>query len=146
MFFQELQQFNLAFSFHHLMVINLLLLPLQMVCSDRTEYSCDNLCGNLLPCSNHYCTKTCHALKSQSSASGFHGRGESCEVCNLPCQKVRNSFSVENLLLNRSLYLKRSRKAGILEASPLCIFKSLWKERNSRPFENGELSIVFSVC
>lgn len=60
-----------------------------MVCSDRTEYSCDNLCGNLLPCSNHYCTKTCHTLKSQSSASGFHGRGESCEVCNLPCQKDR---------------------------------------------------------
>ncbi|EOY17775.1 Sequence-specific DNA binding transcription factor isoform 1 [Theobroma cacao] len=60
-----------------------------MVCSDRARFSCDNLCGNLLPCGNHYCTKTCHSLEIQSSSSGYHKRSESCEECNLPCQKER---------------------------------------------------------
>ncbi|XP_022633134.1 NF-X1-type zinc finger protein NFXL2-like [Vigna radiata var. radiata] len=36
-----------------------------MVCSDKSQFSCENLCGNPLPCGNHYCTKTCHALDSQ---------------------------------------------------------------------------------
>lgn len=54
-----------------------------MVCSNRAEFSCDNLCGNPLPCGNHYCTYVCHAFKSHSSKSG-----ESCEECNLPCEKV----------------------------------------------------------
>ncbi|KAL1808985.1 hypothetical protein ACET3Z_025975 [Daucus carota] len=57
-----------------------------MVCSDRREFSCDNLCGNLLRCGNHYCTKICHALKNQSPVPE---RGESCEDCDLPCQKDR---------------------------------------------------------
>nr|DAD26217.1 TPA_asm: hypothetical protein HUJ06_027685 [Nelumbo nucifera] len=60
-----------------------------MVCSDRTTFSCNNLCGNLLLCGNHYCTKTCHALKSQPSKSGLHERSESCEECDLPCEKER---------------------------------------------------------
>ncbi|KAH9767104.1 NF-X1-type zinc finger protein NFXL2 [Citrus sinensis] len=60
-----------------------------MVCSDRTQFSCDNLCGNPLPCGNHYCTKYCHALKSQSSLSVEKRSAESCEVCSLPCQKER---------------------------------------------------------
>ncbi|KAH9702511.1 NF-X1-type zinc finger protein NFXL2 [Citrus sinensis] len=60
-----------------------------MVCSDRTQFSCDNLCGNPLPCGNHYCTKYCHALKSQSSLSVETRSAESCEVCSLPCQKER---------------------------------------------------------
>ncbi|TYI78267.1 hypothetical protein E1A91_D06G199200v1 [Gossypium mustelinum] len=60
-----------------------------MVCSNTTRFSCDNLCGNLLPCGNHYCTKTCHPLETQPSSSGHQKRSESCEVCNLPCQKVR---------------------------------------------------------
>ncbi|CAK9171785.1 unnamed protein product, partial [Ilex paraguariensis] len=60
-----------------------------MVCSARAEFSCDNLCGNLLPCTNHYCTYTCHTLKSRSLTSGQHERDLSCEVCNLPCQKER---------------------------------------------------------
>ncbi|XVE52496.1 hypothetical protein DITRI_Ditri02bG0126600 [Diplodiscus trichospermus] len=60
-----------------------------MVCSDRAQFSCDNLCGNLLPCGNHYCTKTCHPLEIQSSSSGNCKRGESCEECKLPCQKER---------------------------------------------------------
>ncbi|KAL6533124.1 NF-X1-type zinc finger protein nfxl2 [Orobanche minor] len=55
-----------------------------MVCSNRAEFSCDNLCGNPLPCGNHYCTYVCHAFKSHSSKSG-----ESCEECNLPCEKKR---------------------------------------------------------
>ncbi|KAK6929476.1 Zinc finger, NF-X1-type [Dillenia turbinata] len=60
-----------------------------LVCSDRAVFACDNLCGNLLLCENHYCTKTCHALKSQPSTSFQHARGESCEECPLPCQKER---------------------------------------------------------
>ncbi|KAM7499374.1 hypothetical protein LguiA_023788 [Lonicera macranthoides] len=60
-----------------------------MVCSNKAEFSCDNLCGNLLPCSNHYCTKTCHALDNPSSTPGRLERGEPCEECNLPCQKER---------------------------------------------------------
>ncbi|KAK3022801.1 hypothetical protein RJ639_046903, partial [Escallonia herrerae] len=60
-----------------------------MVCSDRAEFPCDNLCGNLLPCGNHYCTKTCHALRS-SSLSGQYDRGKPCEECYLPCQKERH--------------------------------------------------------
>lgn len=60
----------------------------QMVCSDRKKFSCENLCGNLLPCSNHYCTKTCHALVSQFPTSAQNARGEPCEDCQLPCEKV----------------------------------------------------------
>ncbi|XP_022742209.1 NF-X1-type zinc finger protein NFXL2 isoform X2 [Durio zibethinus] len=60
-----------------------------MVCSDRARFSCDNLCGNLLPCGNHYCTKTCHPLEIQSSLSEHRKGSESCEECNLPCQKER---------------------------------------------------------
>ncbi|XVF40733.1 hypothetical protein PTKIN_Ptkin01aG0138500 [Pterospermum kingtungense] len=60
-----------------------------MVCSDRSRFSCDNLCGNLLPCGNHYCTKTCHPLEIRSSSSGHCNKSESCEECNLPCQKER---------------------------------------------------------
>ncbi|KAJ4972295.1 hypothetical protein NE237_005394 [Protea cynaroides] len=59
-----------------------------MVCSDRTIFSCQNLCGSLLRCGNHYCTKPCHALKGQSTLS-LHGRSESCEECDLTCQKER---------------------------------------------------------
>ncbi|EEF29002.1 nuclear transcription factor, X-box binding, putative [Ricinus communis] len=60
-----------------------------MVCSDRTLFSCDNLCGNPLPCGNHYCTKTCHALKSQSPKSLVQHLSEPCEKCHLPCEKER---------------------------------------------------------
>ncbi|EXB88390.1 NF-X1-type zinc finger protein NFXL2 [Morus notabilis] len=60
-----------------------------MVCSNRMQFSCENLCGNLLPCSNHYCTKTCHALKSLSSTSVQQAGSEPCEDCNLPCEKER---------------------------------------------------------
>jgi len=54
----------------------------QMVCSDKSQFSCENLCGNPLPCGNHYCTKTCHALENQLRES------EPCEDCYLPCQQV----------------------------------------------------------
>nr|GMC95946.1 NF-X1-type zinc finger protein NFXL2 [Ipomoea batatas] len=61
-----------------------------MVCSNRGEFACDNLCGNLLKCGNHYCTKVCHAIKlNHSSASEGHGRGEPCEKCTLRCEKER---------------------------------------------------------
>ncbi|XP_061975548.1 NF-X1-type zinc finger protein NFXL2 [Populus nigra] len=61
-----------------------------MVCSNRTQFSCENLCGSPLSCGNHYCTKTCHALKSQSSTSLVqYKRSDSCEECHLPCEKER---------------------------------------------------------
>ncbi|KAJ9160336.1 hypothetical protein P3X46_025747 [Hevea brasiliensis] len=60
-----------------------------MFCSNRALFSCDNLCGNPLPCGNHYCTKTCHALKSQSQKSLAQRSGEPCEECHLPCEKER---------------------------------------------------------
>ncbi|XWS56730.1 hypothetical protein CRYUN_Cryun09bG0110600 [Craigia yunnanensis] len=60
-----------------------------MVCSDRAQFSCDNLCGNLLPCGNHYCTNTCHPVEIHSTSLGHRKRSKSCEECNLPCQKER---------------------------------------------------------
>lgn len=60
-----------------------------LVCSDRAEFSCQNLCGYLLSCGNHYCTKTCHVLKTVSSTSPLPDRGKPCEECRLPCQKER---------------------------------------------------------
>ncbi|XP_073001752.1 NF-X1-type zinc finger protein NFXL2 isoform X1 [Typha latifolia] len=66
----------------------------QMLCSNMRQFPCQNLCGNLLSCGNHYCTKPCHVLKSQLLDQ--HGRhdsrsppSESCEECCLPCEKVR---------------------------------------------------------
>lgn len=59
-----------------------------LVCSENWEFSCENLCGNILSCGNHYCTKTCHALKDVLSL--HHNRGEFCEECHLPCQKERS--------------------------------------------------------
>lgn len=61
---------------------------LQMICSNRAQFSCDNLCGNPLACGNHYCTKTCHALQNSSSTSDQRTRGAPCDDCTLPCQKV----------------------------------------------------------
>ncbi|BAT86437.1 NF-X1-type zinc finger protein [Vigna angularis] len=61
-----------------------------MVCSDKSQFSCENLCGNPLPCGNHYCTKTCHALDSQLRGS------EPCEDCYLRCQKEREPACPHN--------------------------------------------------
>lgn len=71
----------------------------QMVCSNRTQFSCENLCGNLLSCSNHYCTKTCHALKNLSATPIENERNESCEECYLPCQKVFYYTSISSFPL-----------------------------------------------
>lgn len=72
----------------------------QIVCSSKALFSCDNLCGNPLPCGNHYCTKTCHALISQSQKSLAQCIGEPCEECHLPCEKVLNIklFSCSSIL------------------------------------------------
>ncbi|KAH0861509.1 hypothetical protein HID58_089770 [Brassica napus] len=59
-----------------------------MVCSDKTQFACDNLCGNPLPCGNHYCSFTCHPLEIRSSS--LDKRSESCEKCELRCQKERS--------------------------------------------------------
>ncbi|TQD83366.1 hypothetical protein C1H46_031076 [Malus baccata] len=60
-----------------------------MICSDKTLFSCENLCGNPLPCGNHFCTKTCHPLKNQTVPSVRQARSEPCEKCQLPCKKER---------------------------------------------------------
>lgn len=61
-----------------------------MVCSDKVVFSCDNLCGNPLPCGNHYCTNLCHALKSDGPSKSVGQKwGQSCEECKLTCQKER---------------------------------------------------------
>ncbi|OAY70532.1 NF-X1-type zinc finger protein NFXL2 [Ananas comosus] len=80
-----------------------------LVCSTKKPFPCQNLCGNLLPCGNHYCTKSCHVLKSQlfvldhnekhenshqqeSIILPFNAQSplaEPCEECYLPCQKDR---------------------------------------------------------
>ncbi|KAL0299283.1 UNVERIFIED_CONTAM: NF-X1-type zinc finger protein NFXL2 [Sesamum radiatum] len=72
-----------------------------MVCSNKAEFSCDNLCGNPLPCGNHYCTYVCHPLKSHSSKSDTYRTGESCEECNLPCQKEKESDKATNVSKRR---------------------------------------------
>lgn len=64
----------------------------QMVCSKTAAFSCQNLCGNLLGCGNHYCSKPCHALRNQSLIADRNVRTESCEECHLPCQKVPPTF------------------------------------------------------
>ncbi|XP_015877400.3 NF-X1-type zinc finger protein NFXL2 isoform X2 [Ziziphus jujuba] len=60
-----------------------------MLCSNRSRFYCDNLCGNLLSCGNHYCTKTCHALETKHSTSFQEAGGEPCDKCHLPCEKER---------------------------------------------------------
>ncbi|CAN4101462.1 unnamed protein product [Withania somnifera] len=60
-----------------------------MVCSDRAIFSCDNLCGNLLPCGNHYCTNVCHSLVTSTSNIDSSRRADTCEKCTLPCQQER---------------------------------------------------------
>lgn len=41
-------------------------------CSELKEmkkgYSCPDLCGRLLNCENHYCTKKCHNVKGKPEA------------------------------------------------------------------------------
>ncbi|ONK67921.1 uncharacterized protein A4U43_C05F5220 [Asparagus officinalis] len=56
-----------------------------MICSRTVQFSCQNLCGYLLLCGNHYCTKACHFLE----LTEHEGQEERCEDCFLPCQKVR---------------------------------------------------------
>lgn len=74
-----------------------------MLCSNRAEFSCDNLCGNPLPCGNHYCTYVCHPIKDHTSKNG-----DSCEVCNLPCEKVNTqSYSVLRCLKLMTTFLSQ---------------------------------------
>ncbi|KAJ3694945.1 hypothetical protein LUZ60_000322 [Juncus effusus] len=58
------------------------------VCANKRQFSCNDLCGNALPCGNHYCTKPCHVLETNTE-SEF---AEPCEDCNLPCQKAREAW------------------------------------------------------
>ncbi|KAJ4761444.1 NF-X1-type zinc finger protein NFXL2 [Rhynchospora pubera] len=66
-----------------------------MVCANKRQFSCDNLCGNPLPCGNHYCTKSCHILDTQSGST----YAEPCEECTLPCQKDRPAWCSHACLL-----------------------------------------------
>ncbi|KAG9453430.1 hypothetical protein H6P81_006334 [Aristolochia fimbriata] len=56
-----------------------------MLCSDRSTFSCSNLCGNLLQCGNHYCEKPCHRIVNAES----NRPSDNCDECELPCQKER---------------------------------------------------------
>lgn len=105
-----------------------------MVCSDRREFRCDNLCGNLLPCGNHYCTKTCHALKNQSSVPE---RGDPCEDCDLPCQKDRTPACSHSCPLKChgedcppcKVLIKRSCHCGSMVHVFECIYYNSLSER-----------------
>ncbi|XP_048562308.1 NF-X1-type zinc finger protein NFXL2 isoform X2 [Triticum urartu] len=68
-------------------------------CSKSRQFPCQNLCGNLLHCGNHYCTKDCHVLEIPSdqrkadtilSLSRNNTLAEPCERCNLRCQRARD--------------------------------------------------------
>ncbi|KAF3329139.1 NF-X1-type zinc finger protein NFXL2 [Carex littledalei] len=59
-----------------------------MVCVSKRQFSCENLCGNPLPCGNHYCTKACHVLETQMGST----YAEPCEDCTLRCQKDRPTW------------------------------------------------------
>ena len=89
---------------------------LQIPCSKSRQFPCQNLCGNLLHCGNHYCTKDCHVLEIPSdqrkadtilSLSRNNTLAEPCERCNLRCQRVSsffvslcNTFSLVVLFIN----------------------------------------------
>ncbi|XP_059063722.1 NF-X1-type zinc finger protein NFXL2 isoform X2 [Cryptomeria japonica] len=85
----------------------------KMVCSQSTAFGCGNYCDNLLPCGNHHCKKPCHKIRlaqiGHSNVFQFNGRDtgqtdedneasssarykdllDSCDECELPCQKKR---------------------------------------------------------
>ncbi|XP_021904144.1 NF-X1-type zinc finger protein NFXL2 isoform X2 [Carica papaya] len=108
-----------------------------MVCSDRSMFSCDNLCGNLLLCGNHYCTKTCHALNNQSSSSDRSKISESCEECHLPCQKERQPACQHPCPLpchsgecpSCKVLIKRSCHCGSLVHAFECIYYNTLSEK-----------------
>lgn len=67
----------------------------KMVCVSKRQFSCENLCGNPLPCGNHYCTKPCHVLETQTGST----HAEPCEECTLPCKKVNLSSFISYPIL-----------------------------------------------
>lgn len=85
-----------------------------MVCSDKTQFACDNLCGNPLPCGNHYCSFTCHPLEIRSSS--LDKRSESCEKCELRCQKVLLLLCVKSSLWSQLVRGKDFSLSFILNA------------------------------
>ncbi|CAK9233126.1 unnamed protein product [Sphagnum troendelagicum] len=58
-----------------------------MVCSQKSLFQCEKLCGNPLPCGNHQCQSICH-LEQLAQTNGV-AEVDTCERCNLPCQKER---------------------------------------------------------
>ncbi|EMS48479.1 NF-X1-type zinc finger protein NFXL2 [Triticum urartu] len=82
-------------------------------CSKSRQFPCQNLCGNLLHCGNHYCTKDCHVLEIPSdqrkadtilSLSRNNTLAEPCERCNLRCQRCvyYNNLNAKQQLKARS--------------------------------------------
>jgi hypothetical protein len=103
-----------------------------MVCSQKSLFQCEKLCGNPLTCGNHQCQSICHLVTVPRCKSGevqkpqvmsaienghnynkcntrfgteyltqeqlaqTNGVAEvdTCERCNLPCQKVTLLFKV----------------------------------------------------
>ncbi len=105
---------------------------MQMVCSQKSLFQCEKLCGNPLTCGNHQCQSICHLVTvprckpgevqkpqvmsaienghnynkcntgfgteylTQEQLAQTNGVAEvdTCERCNLPCQKVTLLFKV----------------------------------------------------
>ena len=56
------------------------------------------------------------------------------------------SATVNEALLGwHGSYVGKKRKK-VWRAAPLCLFWTIWRERNIRSFENGEHSVILPVC
>ncbi|CAM6091314.1 unnamed protein product [Calypogeia fissa] len=66
-----------------------------MDCSAVQEFQCDELCGNPLSCSNHFCTLQCHPINIVDITHELERMTDStnsvnlCDQCDLQCQKER---------------------------------------------------------
>ncbi|KNA19650.1 hypothetical protein SOVF_059390 [Spinacia oleracea] len=108
-----------------------------MICSKNPQFSCDNLCGSPLACSNHYCTKICHPRQNSSSSSDQRTRGVLCEECTLPCQKKRAPSCSHPCPLRChpeecppcKVLLKRSCHCGAMTHAFVCIYYNTLSEK-----------------
>lgn len=55
-------------------------------CSEARPYSCGKQCGRQLVCGNHSCSLECHIVTGSVNDTAA---GDSCEVCEKSCSKVR---------------------------------------------------------
>ncbi|XP_028600956.2 NF-X1-type zinc finger protein NFXL1 isoform X4 [Podarcis muralis] len=60
-----------------------------LACHAVGPYSCKRLCGRLLDCQNHTCTKECHKVTDTDSNNDVHKAGQECSQCEEECSKPR---------------------------------------------------------